>query len=34
MLTRALETHLRKYPDTPLRQDIYNLLAKSRGRDP
>lgn len=28
-LTRALETHLRKYPDTPLRQDIYNLLAKS-----
>jgi len=28
-LTRALETHLRKYPATPLRQDIYNLLAKS-----
>src|SRR5678815_385262 len=28
-LTRALEAHLRKYPDTPLRQDIYNLLAKS-----
>jgi thiol-disulfide isomerase/thioredoxin len=28
-LTRALETHLRKYPDTPLRPDIYNLLAKA-----
>jgi thiol-disulfide isomerase/thioredoxin len=28
-LTRALEAHLRKYPQTPLRQDIYNLLAKS-----
>jgi thiol-disulfide isomerase/thioredoxin len=28
-LTRALEAHLRKYPQTPLRQDIYNLLAKA-----
>ena len=28
-LTRALEAHLRKYPDTPLRSDIYNLLAKA-----
>lgn len=28
-IIRALEAHLRKYPDTPLRPDIYNLLAKS-----
>ncbi len=28
-ITRALETHLRKYPDTPLRPEIYNLLAKA-----
>lgn len=28
-ITRVLEAHLRKYPDTPLRQDIYNLLAKA-----
>jgi thiol-disulfide isomerase/thioredoxin len=28
-ITRALETHLRKYPNTPLRSDIYNLLAKA-----
>jgi thiol-disulfide isomerase/thioredoxin len=28
-IIRALEAHLRKYPDTPLRQDIYNLLAKA-----
>jgi thiol-disulfide isomerase/thioredoxin len=28
-ITRALETHLRKYPNTPLRPDIYNLLAKA-----
>ena len=28
-ITRALEAHLRKYPDTPLRPDIYNLLAKA-----
>ena len=28
-LTRALEAHLRKYPDTPLRTDLYNLLAKA-----
>ncbi len=28
-LTRALEAHLRKYPNTPLRADIYNLLAKA-----
>jgi len=28
-LTRALEAHLRKYPDTPLRPDIFNLLAKA-----
>jgi len=28
-IIRALEAHLRKYPETPLRQDIYNLLAKS-----
>jgi len=28
-LTRALEAHLRKYPDTPLRSDLYNLLAKA-----
>ena len=28
-LTRALEGHLRKYPQTPLRPDIYNLLAKA-----
>jgi thiol-disulfide isomerase/thioredoxin len=28
-ITRALEAHLRKYPATPLRPDIYNLLAKA-----
>jgi len=28
-ITRVLEAHLRKYPDTPLRPDIYNLLAKA-----
>ncbi len=28
-LTRALETHLRKYPQTPLRADMYSLLAKA-----
>jgi len=28
-IIRALEAHLRKYPDTPLRPDIYNLLAKA-----
>jgi thiol-disulfide isomerase/thioredoxin len=28
-ITRVLEAHLRKYPNTPLRADIYNLLAKS-----
>jgi thiol-disulfide isomerase/thioredoxin len=28
-ITRVLETHLRKYPETPLRPDIYNLLAKA-----
>ncbi|MEO8052376.1 MAG: hypothetical protein ABI833_18350, partial [Acidobacteriota bacterium] len=28
-ITRALEAHLRKYPDTPLRPDIFNLLAKA-----
>ena len=28
-ITRALEAHLRKYPQTPLRPDIYNLLAKA-----
>jgi len=28
-ITRALEGHLRKYPQTPLRPDIYNLLAKA-----
>src|SRR5580700_3594638 len=28
-ITRALEAHLRKYPETPLRPDIYNLLAKA-----
>lgn len=28
-LIRALETHLRKYPATPLRPDIYGLLAKA-----
>ena len=28
-LTRALEGHLRKYPQTPLLPDIYNLLAKA-----
>ena len=28
-LTRALEAHLRKYPNTPLRPDIFNLLAKA-----
>ena len=28
-LTRALEAHLRKYPQTPLRSDIQNLLAKA-----
>jgi thiol-disulfide isomerase/thioredoxin len=28
-ITRVLEAHLRKYPNTPLRPDIYNLLAKA-----
>jgi len=28
-IIRALEAHLRKYPATPLRPDIYNLLAKA-----
>jgi thiol-disulfide isomerase/thioredoxin len=28
-ITRVLEAHLRKYPDTPLRPDIYSLLAKA-----
>ena len=28
-LTRAVEAHLRKYPQSPLRADIYNLLAKA-----
>jgi thiol-disulfide isomerase/thioredoxin len=28
-ITRVLEAHLRKYPTTPLRPDIYNLLAKA-----
>ncbi len=28
-ITRALEAHLRKYPNTPLRPDIFNLLAKA-----
>jgi thiol-disulfide isomerase/thioredoxin len=28
-ITRALEAHLRKYPNTPLRSDIYSLLAKA-----
>jgi len=28
-ITRALEAHVRKYPDTPLRPDIYNLLVKA-----
>jgi tetratricopeptide (TPR) repeat protein len=28
-ITRVLEAHLRKYPNTPLRADIYNLLAKA-----
>src|ERR1700690_2276241 len=28
-MIRALEEHLRKYPDTPLRPDIYKLAAKA-----
>ena len=28
-MIRALETHLRKYPNTPLRPEIFNLLAKA-----
>jgi thiol-disulfide isomerase/thioredoxin len=28
-MIRALEAHLRKYPNTPLRMDIYKLLAKA-----
>jgi thiol-disulfide isomerase/thioredoxin len=28
-LIRALEAHLRKYPNTPLRPEIFNLLAKA-----
>jgi thiol-disulfide isomerase/thioredoxin len=28
-MLRALEAHLRKYPDTPLRPDIYKLAAKA-----
>ena len=28
-MIRALEEHLRKYPNTPLRQDIYKLAAKA-----
>jgi thiol-disulfide isomerase/thioredoxin len=28
-MIRALEAHLRKYPDTPLRPEIFNLLAKA-----
>jgi thiol-disulfide isomerase/thioredoxin len=28
-MIRALETHLRKYPNTPLRPEIFNLIAKA-----
>src|ERR1700733_4380071 len=28
-ITRVLEAHLGKYPNTPLRPDIYNLLVKA-----
>jgi thiol-disulfide isomerase/thioredoxin len=28
-MIRALETHLRKYPSTPLRPEIFNLIAKA-----
>lgn len=28
-MIRALEAHLRKYPNTPLRPEIFNLLAKA-----
>ena len=28
-MIRALEAHLRQYPDTPLRPEIFNLLAKA-----
>src|SRR5258708_2427699 len=28
-ITRALEAHLRKYPNSPLRPEIFNLLAKA-----
>jgi thiol-disulfide isomerase/thioredoxin len=28
-IIRALEAHLRKYPNTPLRPEIFNLLAKA-----
>jgi len=28
-MIRALESHLRKYPSTPLRPEIFNLLAKA-----